>query len=160
MVCKNCSAENPQGAKFYIQCAAPFEHRLSKVRCRKPTRSQVLRTMCGATRLCRSKCVRSSSQHRHRLEIGVLATGFQFRSPGIDRLDVEPPIAANAESWDLSAFEQPINGGRVYMQIARYLLQRHHLSRSCLESIVYLVSHNVLLSSWIEHFSWHGRPRS
>ena len=26
MRCRNCSAENPQGAKFCIQCAAPFSH--------------------------------------------------------------------------------------------------------------------------------------
>jgi class 3 adenylate cyclase len=36
MVCKNCSAENPQGAKFCIQCAAPFEHRCRKCAAENP----------------------------------------------------------------------------------------------------------------------------
>ena len=30
MRCQNCSAENPQGAKFCIQCATPFQHRCQK----------------------------------------------------------------------------------------------------------------------------------
>jgi hypothetical protein len=30
---------------------------------------------------------------------------FQFRSPDIDRLNVEPPVAADPESWNLSALE-------------------------------------------------------
>ena len=30
MRCQNCSAENPQGAKFCIQCATPFSHRCQK----------------------------------------------------------------------------------------------------------------------------------
>jgi ribosomal protein L40E len=30
MRCQNCSAENPQGAKFCIQCAAPFQRRCQK----------------------------------------------------------------------------------------------------------------------------------
>jgi hypothetical protein len=63
------------------------------------------------------------------MEIGILATGFQFRSPSVDRFDVEPPIATNAESWYLTAFEQPINGGGMNMQIARYLF--HCVIASC-----------------------------
>ena len=30
MRCQNCSAENPQNAKFCIQCATPFQHRCQK----------------------------------------------------------------------------------------------------------------------------------
>src|ERR1700730_16235317 len=30
MRCQNCSAENPQGAKFYIQCATPLQRRCQR----------------------------------------------------------------------------------------------------------------------------------
>ncbi len=30
MRCQNCSAENPEGAKFCIQCAAPFKRRCER----------------------------------------------------------------------------------------------------------------------------------
>src|SRR5260370_38521946 len=37
MRCQNCSAENPQGAKFCIQCASPFQRRCQKCGFEKPS---------------------------------------------------------------------------------------------------------------------------
>jgi len=40
MRCQNCSAENPQGAKFCIQCATPFSHRCQKCGFENPSEAK------------------------------------------------------------------------------------------------------------------------
>src|SRR5713101_4877009 len=40
MRCQNCSAENPQGAKFCIQCATPFQHRCQKCGFENPSQAR------------------------------------------------------------------------------------------------------------------------
>src|SRR5579864_3593227 len=40
MRCQNCSAENPQGAKFCIRCAAPFSHRCQKCGFENPSEAR------------------------------------------------------------------------------------------------------------------------
>src|SRR5712675_418167 len=40
MRCQNCSAENPQGAKFCIQCATPFQHRCQKCGSENPSEAR------------------------------------------------------------------------------------------------------------------------
>src|SRR6202140_1253048 len=40
MRCQNCSAENPQGAKFCIQCAHPFSHRCQKCGFENPSEAK------------------------------------------------------------------------------------------------------------------------
>src|SRR6266478_2210581 len=40
MRCQNCSAENPQGAKFCIQCATPFSHRCQKCSFENPSEAK------------------------------------------------------------------------------------------------------------------------
>jgi class 3 adenylate cyclase len=40
MRCQNCSAENPQGAKFCIQCATPFPHRCQKCGFENPSEAR------------------------------------------------------------------------------------------------------------------------
>jgi hypothetical protein len=47
------------------------------------------------------KCGQIEDSIRHR----KLVLLFQFRSPDIDRLNAEPPVAADPESRDLSALE-------------------------------------------------------
>jgi hypothetical protein len=41
-------------------------------------------------------------QLSHRRQI-ILVVRFQIRSPDVDSLDVEPPVAANPKSWNLPA---------------------------------------------------------
>src|SRR5229473_2157372 len=40
MRCQNCSAENPQGAKFCIRCATPFSHRCQKCGFENPSEAR------------------------------------------------------------------------------------------------------------------------
>jgi len=48
MRCQNCSAENPQGAKFCIQCATPFSHRCQKCGFENPSEARFC-AQCAAT---------------------------------------------------------------------------------------------------------------
>src|SRR5258708_11891786 len=47
MRCQNCSAENPRGAKFCIQCATPFRHRCQKCGFDNPSEARFC-AQCGA----------------------------------------------------------------------------------------------------------------
>jgi class 3 adenylate cyclase/tetratricopeptide (TPR) repeat protein len=49
MRCQNCSAENPQGAKFCIQCATPFQHRCHKCGFENPSEARFC-AQCAAPR--------------------------------------------------------------------------------------------------------------
>jgi ribosomal protein L40E len=40
MRCQNCSAENPKGAKFCIQCATSFPHRCQKCGFENPSEAR------------------------------------------------------------------------------------------------------------------------
>jgi hypothetical protein len=40
MRCQNCSAENPQNAKFCIQCATAFSHQCQKCRFENPSEAK------------------------------------------------------------------------------------------------------------------------
>src|SRR5260370_10145871 len=46
MRCQNCSAENPQGAKFCIRCATPFQHRCQKCGFENPSEARFC-AQCG-----------------------------------------------------------------------------------------------------------------
>src|ERR1700719_2310850 len=47
MRCENCSAENPRGAKFCIQCATPFPHRCQKCGFENPSEARFCAQCAG-----------------------------------------------------------------------------------------------------------------
>src|SRR5580704_6307368 len=58
---------------------------------------------------------------------------FHLRSPTVNRLDIEAPVAAYPEGWQLVALEQPVNGRRMDAQVGRNVLHCHHSLRDCVE---------------------------
>src|SRR5260370_6862230 len=79
MRCQNCSAENPEGAKFCIQCATALRRRCPKCRCENPP----------AARFC--------------AECATALTGDQVGQPAIAAGGPAPsPIRVTPENADAS----------------------------------------------------------
>src|SRR5215831_16835704 len=53
---------------------------------------------------------------------------FHLCAPFIDRFDIKAPIAADPECGDFAPFNQPIDSGRMHVQVFRHLLDGHYLT--------------------------------
>src|SRR5260370_40602273 len=70
-----------------------------------------------------------SAAELHRRVLGTSAAAVYRRAtaPAIDLIDLEAPTAAEPEARDVTAFDQPVNGRLLAVQILCQILYRHDL---------------------------------
>ena len=92
MRCENCSAENPQGANFCIQCATPFPHRCQKCGFENPSEAKFC-AQCAAP-LAAAETIRAEAEPRdgltgERRQLTVMFCDVVGSTPLSEQLDPE-----------------------------------------------------------------------
>ena len=92
MRCQNCSAENPQGANFCIQCATPFPHRCQKCGFENPSEAKFC-AQCAAP-LDAAEPIRAEAETRdgltgERRQLTVMFCDVVGSTPLSEQLDPE-----------------------------------------------------------------------
>ena len=96
MRCQNCSTENPEGARFCIQCATPFKRRCQKCGCENPPEA----------RFC-AQCASSLSGEVAQSSKATAGPTFSRLSAGVESIE---PQSLEGERKTVTALFADIKG--------------------------------------------------